>query len=569
MKQLGSAALHRMSRAGTVMGVVLLLGNGIAAASAPPAAPEERHHAALDAEADGRLAKETAVLTRRKALGDALRSLAEQTGVRLEASREVAELKVTLLARDLPLGRLLAEIAELLDLSWSRSGSAPGYRYVCARDLEATARARAALEQSRAAHAKSVRAQLERMVEALQSGHLGMLKETDPILARDLEGLFRWMDRKALRAFGDTITRILPELVQNSNVTLPYRELPRSLQETIRSSAAGALPLALGQVRGPDGNSPGYEESLQAAHFRMALRGMDYGDSRYVMELSIPGLPPSTTLRMQSYPGPPEFIPATASPGATPAPRAAPADRGMAPGGAAASERAPLTPVRRRLSNTARPRKEGMSNMSGSDVAERLAANTPLAVVSDYYATGYDRPRALVPPQPTPEAVLAAMEEFLEIGYTIAKDRRVVRLRSRTWMFDDLIEPPDGVISALETSFRTKGRFSLADYLLAARLTRAQQFGLARVDLAKFEVLRRTLHDDTDGLLGEFLRLTAALSASQRTTAMSASGMPATQLGGPEQSLLLEIATRRFSNLTPREAASAVFRVGREGRGGE
>src|SRR5262249_55564071 len=159
------------------------------------------------------------------------RELSQQTGVRLEASREVAELKVTLLARDLPLRRLLVELAELLDLAWSRAGSAPGYRYECARSQEATLRIRAALEQARVAHRGEVQAQLGRLVRALQSGEEDGLKRTDPILARDLEETFRWAPRKVLRALGETLAKTLPDLVQSSSVTIPFSQLPRPVQE--------------------------------------------------------------------------------------------------------------------------------------------------------------------------------------------------------------------------------------------------------------------------------------------------------------------------------------------------
>ena len=70
-------------------------------------------------------------------LAVALRTLTSQTGVRLEAVREVAELKVMLRAEKLPLQRALQEIADLLDLTWTRRGADTGYHYECARSQAA------------------------------------------------------------------------------------------------------------------------------------------------------------------------------------------------------------------------------------------------------------------------------------------------------------------------------------------------------------------------------------------------------------------------------------------------
>jgi hypothetical protein len=523
------------------------------------AEPETHHRTppALDTTADERLARVTPVTVRGEPLGALLRALSQQTGVRLDASREVAELKVTLLARDLTLSRLLAEVAALLDLSWNRRGAAPAYRYECTRSPEASQRSRAALEQARAAHRAAVQAQIERMVEAFQSGDLGPLRLSDPTLAGDLEDIFPWMDRKVLRALGETIAKGVPPLVRTSDVTTPFKELPRPIQDTIRNAAASVLPLSLGEIRGPDGNSPGYEAALQSANFQMGLKGMEYGDTRYFFALSIPGLPVSTTLRLETHPDLPEVLPATPSPAEKLAAEAA-----AATGGGRSASR------RRRLSNPSHPRREGIVLMSVREVADWLAEKGSFAVVCDYYLTGYERPVVPVPVRSAPEAALAAMEEFAEMDHALSPDRRVLRLRSRRWTLDDLIEPPAAVVDALETSLKTRGRLGLADYVLAAQLDAARQFGLALAAPSKFEDLRRKLQTESEGLLGDMLRLTAALTTSQRAAAESAAGLPAIQFTGEQKARFLEMARRRVADLTEREAASATFHIQPEGHAG-
>src|SRR5438874_1146226 len=62
---------------------------------------------ALDAAADARLAQVVPVTLEGEPLARALRTLSDQSGVRLDAAREVADLKVMLRARELPLRRSL------------------------------------------------------------------------------------------------------------------------------------------------------------------------------------------------------------------------------------------------------------------------------------------------------------------------------------------------------------------------------------------------------------------------------------------------------------------------------
>src|SRR5262249_8617579 len=155
-----------------------------------------------------------------------------QTGVRLEAAREVADLKVTLRSRDLPLRRSLAEIAELLDLTWSRRGAAPQYRYECARSQEATLRAPAALAQGPTTSRPAVEAQMMRIAEAFRKGDPSSLAVSDPEVAAALNDPNQ---EGRARVALQYLSMIPPQFIQNllgaGRITTTMDQMPPQAQE--------------------------------------------------------------------------------------------------------------------------------------------------------------------------------------------------------------------------------------------------------------------------------------------------------------------------------------------------
>jgi hypothetical protein len=472
----------------------------------------------------------------------------------LEAAREIAELKVTLLTRDITLERLLEEVATLLDLSWSRRGSPPSYRYECARSHAAVLRAQATLEQARAAHRVAVQAQAGRLLEALHAGDLDKLASTDPELARAMEDTFRGSSRRVLQSLAQTIAERIPELVQSSRLTISFDQMPQHVREAISREAAGVASLGLGDLRGAGGNSPAFEAFLRSASVTMGIKGLDYGENRYFAELSMPGF----ALRYEANPG------SLGAPPAASPPTVATVSGAPAAGGIVAPTAGRIaTPIAPRRLPAVSATLEGGKSMSVTEIADWLAEKAALAVVSDYYVTRYPHRRVPVPEQATAEALLAAMERSAQIDVRVAEEDRVIRLRSRRWVLDDLQEPPAAVVDALEASRKANGRLGFSDYLLIAQLTEPQQFGLANMDEPWFDELRHTL-DGSRGLLRDVLRLTAALTPAQRAAAESSAGLPAGQLLGTQRLRFVEAVTHQLPELPAREAASAVFRIRHE-----
>jgi hypothetical protein len=202
--------------------------------------------------------------------------------------------------------------------------------------------------------------------------------------------------------------------------------------------------------------------------------------------------------------------------------------------------------------------------VSVREIAAWLAAETPLAVVSDYYATRYDQKLIPLPVRATAADVLTAMERHAGVEYAIGEDEKVIRLRSMRWPLDDLMEPPVAVVAALERALKTQGRLGLREYLLAAQLPEPQYAGLVKISEQKFRRIRRRL-DDARGVVKETLRFYAALSPAQQSAA-AGPGLPAAQLSTPQQQALAQVILLQAAGAQPREIGAAVFRVRREER---
>jgi hypothetical protein len=125
-------------------GLLTLLVAGSCWLGAPSLAtpPEVR---GAPAAGDARLARPVTLALGKVPLSTAVEELGRAAGVRLEAGRAVADEPVVLFARAQPAREVMRQLAGLFDFRWSRSGSAPTYRYQL--DEDAKARQAAALRQ--------------------------------------------------------------------------------------------------------------------------------------------------------------------------------------------------------------------------------------------------------------------------------------------------------------------------------------------------------------------------------------------------------------------------------------
>jgi len=157
--------------------VVAATGGGAAQATASPserqnAAPESPGAAAAGGAAlpavlrgDARLEVKVTVAEKNRPLGEVLTGLGAQIGLRLAASSETADDKVTLYLDGRPAAETLALVARQFGFQWQRSHGG----YELAQDLAARTREAALRESGRAAQVTAIQARMERVASIVSS----------------------------------------------------------------------------------------------------------------------------------------------------------------------------------------------------------------------------------------------------------------------------------------------------------------------------------------------------------------------------------------------------------------
>src|SRR5262249_15775619 len=84
---------------------------------------------------DPRLFRKVTLRLKAESLGELCGQLAKQTGVRIDASRPVADENVTALLEDRPARDVMREVGRLFGYKWRRSGEEGKYRYELYQDL--------------------------------------------------------------------------------------------------------------------------------------------------------------------------------------------------------------------------------------------------------------------------------------------------------------------------------------------------------------------------------------------------------------------------------------------------
>lgn len=87
----------------------------------------------LDAKADARLQKEVSVFQPPAPLSAVVKALSQQTGVALQAERNISQYRAILVAEEKPLHEVLRKLAEVFGFAWKRrgkEGGAPSYLLV-------------------------------------------------------------------------------------------------------------------------------------------------------------------------------------------------------------------------------------------------------------------------------------------------------------------------------------------------------------------------------------------------------------------------------------------------------
>jgi hypothetical protein len=84
---------------------------------------------------DGRLTRKVTLQLKATALADLCEQLRSDTGIQLAAGQSVADEKVTLFCRSMPLREVMRQLSRLFGYTWLRSGKEDAFRYELTQDL--------------------------------------------------------------------------------------------------------------------------------------------------------------------------------------------------------------------------------------------------------------------------------------------------------------------------------------------------------------------------------------------------------------------------------------------------
>jgi hypothetical protein len=507
---------------------------------------------------DARLAREVTAQQKATALADLCERLRSETGIRLEVGQSVADEKVTLFCRSVPLRDVMRQLSRPFGYTWLRSGKAGDYRYELVQDL----RSQLLEEELRNRDRSAALLALDREVERYRP-YLGL--SPDEALARSKTApptQKKLLERVAGQGWAglQLYFRLSRQemLSLRSVQELWYHSVPRPGQQALPSAvahgaleslrdyrmlklpgagfsfttdltASGALPLAeVPEVRVMVGLRLSQSELGQ-----LTLRG-GTGFAVYG-SLSLPDtstfdwadLAVGTSPTVQN----PENDAANAKLTRDPSLRTRNSIQPQA-----SCPPAPRAPAA--LDPTTATESAPEPKVTSADVLEAIHRATGLPIVSDYY-TRLHKPEAVsLVNQPRFDG-LNRVADAMRMRWN--KDGSWLQFRSASYYDDRLKEVPNRLLARWAASRRQHGALTLDDFCEIAQLPDAQLeaeemakgasacFGLVEWDMAR-------------GNLRQHLRFLAQMTPAQRQEAMSAQGLEFPRMTLAQQQQFISLA---------------------------
>jgi hypothetical protein len=515
---------------------------------------------------DSRLAREVSVQQKATALADLCDDLRSETGIRLEAGRSVADEKVTLFCRQLPLRDVMRQLSRPFGYTWLRSGRQNEYRYELVQDLRSQLleeelrnrdrdEALLALEKEIAryrpyldlspeqalARSRTARPAEKALLEKLAGQGWGPIQMYFRLSPRDLAALRagqmltfnaepispRYL--AALRA-GQMLTFSAdPKPDQQPlppDVARGVLQIYRDLRIPIRN---GRAAFGSEETDPPDGFLPPASVPEARGIVTLTLKQSELGRFAFDGESGVGFLPTMGGTITGNGPYATGVSPAV-----------------LAPENAAANAKLARDPALRRLI-TVRPRPScgvapGVARsaspptraeaqreppVTSADVLEALHQTTSLPIVADYYTRLY-KPGAVSVRNLAGFDALNRLADAMRLRWN--KEGSWLQFRSASYYDDRLKEVPNQLLSRWASSHRQQGALTLDDLLQIAQLSDAQLdatamaegvrecFGLTEWDMARHPRLR------------PHLRCLALLTPAQRQAAMSPAGLAFTRM---------------------------------------
>jgi len=570
-------------------------GRTIAAVVAPSPARAAHHGRVLgeqwrpQAENDGRLQQEVRCEFVGRPVTFVLARLSESTGVELgilpQDVKALGERKLTLITSGVSLKALMVWIPTALqECHWDASVGAGKLSYRLHRTAGTATFLRASVLTARSAvrDARRVarRARLADAYGALQLGpeQLTRLGEADLMLALSMRD---GTARSAIEAFFALPPEVLQQWVDTGVATVPYREAPRQVQESVRTRLAATAEESERRLRtapreSEEGRASADEVGRWLAETQIALNtisdcvityqdfGMTKGagmafivDRAHSGGIVVPAKFPRSVLTHYA-----ELLRSTGAVSSTGEAmdevRAWSARQEL--GSPSASPAIPDDPRLRKLLAIEIDQTPALSEFQAT-----VAASTGLTVISDYF-TGSQVNLDIETPGRWEGPVwelLEAARGTLGLQWELHGDCLV--FHHNMWYERIEREIPEPMLTALRADLKQGSRLAL-DCVADFAASISDVYGLPFGPAFPHDILQASggsLHSRSVWAL----MLYAALSPEQRSLASSASGISLAELRASQRNRVITILRRREVTVAPGDISSMVFRVKQSPRG--
>ncbi|MFN3649892.1 MAG: hypothetical protein ACK47B_09935 [Armatimonadota bacterium] len=499
------------------LALILLLAIGFAAGTSASRAAEPE----AGLEGDSRLRRRVSLEVRHAPVDEVVQQVAQQSGVSLQVSGDAADLRITGLVSEVPLGGFMAQLGTLLNLTWRRAGNVEAeYSYT----LLATDADRARLAAEQRANWMRLKQRMQRLIRAL--GGAG-----DPVAERfaalpAIRGSVQMLAALPPTWF-DELLKAGRLQIRAADMTPAQQQALRTLQES-RRSALLSLPPSDAEMP----NTPAHTNPAPPAHVGVELeidRRFGDGDRARVLLRVIDASGRGGGVGLQDVP--------------RPIPDALSEARHFG------SRRIALQP--------SRPLQLPSGAVRWEETLLLFARENRINVLSDAFDPDHARTPSPSPPQAEsadpPDRRLDQL--CYPYDYTWNAAGPLVLFRQRDWYFERERQIPERLAREWRKSARQRGSYSLDELAGMAELPGAQRLKLrayAGTEAASTVLRFRNL-----------LVLWARLSAEQKAMAQSA-GLPVERVGMGLHPLLLSLAQRVRPE--SREFARSLSRIRVQGR---
>jgi RNA polymerase sigma-70 factor, ECF subfamily len=510
---------------------------------------------------DERLQRKLTLAFKATALSDLCASLCEDTGIYLAAGSSVADEKVTLFCRDMPLRDVMRQLSRPFGYTWLRTG--PPYRYELVQDLKSQLFEEELRNRDRITAALVLEREIERFRpyldlspdEALARARTAS-PEDEPLLERlsrsgwgALQMYFRLTPQQhaRLRA-GDELH--FSQVPNAGELQLPAdigRGVLQSLRDVFYHRYPDGFGISTGVKEAGEGDLPPTAVPEARASITLSISQAEPG--RLALQYSAHTFSQSELPRNSSGgtgDGPLAIgaSPAVVKPDNRAANARLAADRALQrrvslkPEGHCEDRSAALTAAASPSSSSPRPLAK---RATSADVLQALHEATGLPVVADFY-TRLLSPASLTLTDQSLFDALNHLADTMHLRWS--KDSDWLQFRSAGYYDDRLKEVPNRLLARWAASRKQHGNLSLDDLCEIADLSETQ---LDAADMAEgardcWGLVEWRL--PREGNLRRDLRFLTELTPAQRQEVMSPTGLPFTKLSLSQQQHYMEIGMR-------------------------